>query len=1451
MGLQDTLLADTTTGQATTNATAITKLEHFGIHVLTKALSWVYHEFTDRHPLRPKDIDSHRTLCELHKKHLDKISQVPEQWDLDDKNRPKHNANFQELIRNLKKRSIELKVCNPIFRRQVIGSVQTIVEIFKSLENRNVIFTAIRNVYKWKNLKDNQYRPDGVEQMFFSELAAWIGAVLPIYPITDRNTIAVLQARIDYCHAVQKQVLEYRNDPEDALCPKNSVGKVIKELEQIKCALEESCQNATFNQKISNIDDCLAGMSDSTFDMCHLISDAQHNYVEWFHPEDYLELLPTTQHMNTLMACWISKTLRIAEIKGSTISISKQINFETIERHLEEELLSIKKFSQKDDFQKSGLPFSAYMKKGQPKNDWVFDPESGKKHLKRVIDMHRSILKLLNVRHSLELAKDVVTAYGQLWLYGDKEGGIIMRGLLRMFEHASESHLEIVSNFWKDFYGEGGLSHSLPGTYLAYHNDKNGDKDQTFYYLLSADDLYKDIGQLQQRVIDVIDEIRKNVKDYKGNKEIARRKKQILTAQLRSYMQVISSQIDGDSGDKILLSELNDLFSIQAEEKPIIVEDKDIPEVIQEPVTTSNKTSNETKAQGKEHRIADDFDNMDDTHWYTDDEVNTLLMHYLTENNDIERLTAMLGTHLNERNDLHVNLVQFNNGRMRVIRESGSIKNKVVIPVNLNLGHWVLLYITYQENQKESPTINYFDPLGQAPHKDIVEALSQSDLFPGVTITPIGEKVQQDSYNCGPWVVEAVRGIAQSGILPGVGHDIDKARSEHMAVICASDILYSQQYVNIAPQHKAVLTIAKSQAKEYINAKKLLPIGQDIVTESVIPDYIPMHEQEKFYSILQQDIYKRFLLPFKGFLTRPLWIEKCIELFGGIPEKNMQMIRYIYARMNLVMKSMYDQGNRNLDPIQVELIDQHLINAIHQVNKLVGRKGRHIAISTEHAPAIFEVIENEDEFDIMIAHEHISKHVKLLEQALAKKDNIIFSLKKYIRYLEVEKDTLKEQLKEKGDSVDLLTISLKKQKEHIDGVISELEKKKVEISRLSLDKKELEKKLADLRITLDQLDDTLKDKQKVIGDTRDQLEQKISAIAKLKIEKTTIERKLTQSDNSVTQLEKDLIAKKEEINLIKTEVERRASTLSVVEQQLRQDIESRRTTIEVMRVQLEQKSKEITKLNASKEDIKQVLNEAKASVTKLKQESQEFYDQIKMLSTELDKSAKKYIEEKKKLSDELTKKSMEIDKLKLQKSDLKKNQERISQLESELKGHSGKIKKLIADHEEVSGQQTNEIRTLNRVLQEKTGELSVLETKESKLNLEITDINDSLRRMKKEAEHCDMKTKKMQQDLDDKSAEIVHLRGRKEDLKEKLHAANVKIITLEKELEGQCKVLSHLRTQIEKHGPKSTEASGRVEAGLAKLLAKVGFLPDKKLDEKMAIQELNTVSSNVSKSTNL
>lgn len=169
-----------------------------------------------------------------------------------------------------------------------------------------------------------------------------------------------------------------------------------------------------------------------------------------------------------------------------------------------------------------------------------------------------------------------------------------------------------------------------------------------------------------------------------------------------------------------------------------------------------------------------------DDRWYETDDINLLLQHYFAVNPNVEILTALLGTDWQgeegSNNTLKANLQSFQQQRLLA---SSPTKNKVIVPVNLNNDHWVLLYILYQEKNQYPATVYYFDPFGHAINDDVNQAIN--DAFPTAEIVNTSARVQSDGYNCGPWIIEAARALVNSGAEPN--GNIRAAREEHQQIL--------------------------------------------------------------------------------------------------------------------------------------------------------------------------------------------------------------------------------------------------------------------------------------------------------------------------------------------------------------------------------------------------------------------------------------------------------------------------------------------------------------------------------------------------------------------------------------------------------------------------------------------------------------------------------------------
>lgn len=194
-----------------------------------------------------------------------------------------------------------------------------------------------------------------------------------------------------------------------------------------------------------------------------------------------------------------------------------------------------------------------------------------------------------------------------------------------------------------------------------------------------------------------------------------------------------------------------------------------------------------------------------DTVWYTDDDMNLLLNHYLKANEQVGFLDGMLGTDWLD-NVLKDNLHQFQTQRLEAIAQGKGVKDRILIPVNLNNNHWVLVYFVFQQDASQSPDVYYFDPLGGEVNIGVKKAIKSQTLYPDLSLVNLSDCVQGDGYNCGPWVIEAAKSIADGGKIPDKGLNINLARKKHRDILrgAPNSLNSSQSHYMLLPNFRTM-----------------------------------------------------------------------------------------------------------------------------------------------------------------------------------------------------------------------------------------------------------------------------------------------------------------------------------------------------------------------------------------------------------------------------------------------------------------------------------------------------------------------------------------------------------------------------------------------------------------------------------------------------------------------
>lgn len=171
----------------------------------------------------------------------------------------------------------------------------------------------------------------------------------------------------------------------------------------------------------------------------------------------------------------------------------------------------------------------------------------------------------------------------------------------------------------------------------------------------------------------------------------------------------------------------------------------------------------------KSDRFNARWDVSDDTSWFTDDEINKLLEYFYGNKPNI-RLIASIDVEQHDGEVLIKNLEEIQLQQTLEASISGADgyqQDTIIVPINLGGRHWAALYIHFNTEDRTSPIVNYFDPLGnKMPFKlkDILTTIYFGLNEENVMQSPI--KFQYDGYNCGPWTIAILNSLLNHGAVP-------------------------------------------------------------------------------------------------------------------------------------------------------------------------------------------------------------------------------------------------------------------------------------------------------------------------------------------------------------------------------------------------------------------------------------------------------------------------------------------------------------------------------------------------------------------------------------------------------------------------------------------------------------------------------------------------------------
>jgi hypothetical protein len=467
-----------------------------GQAALARIATYIYERVTAVPDLSVTDYDAYQKLIASYREHLaSPTDSLPEHWVLDGK-KPRYRSTFKEQQECLLAELSRVEAADSALIWQIHGIVTTIGELYCSLDKRVRVFG--------KDVKTgaNQYREDGFESMFYTELAMWLVGVLPTLSLTDKETAAKVGARLNYCRSVYAGVIVYHKD-KDIACPRNVLPVVIKALEVLHANLIQAHHAASFSERVSAINHQLTSTIAGSFNVLYMMLEGIRlrdlNVGEVLAPSDGRAVkIKETVH-ETKLGQWLMETLQVAGIRANDFTCHKNLSITMIHAHLPDVSLS-----DKEDISTSGLPSFVWWKAAASWIESVTDPTQIRNRvafkrdpattvlLTRIRDFHRAILIFCCLRQALSQLAQLQIAYGEKWLFDSDEGDRLFGGLKYALEKSLLEFEQTLNIFWRDFYGE---------RHTMYVEERKTDPtDATYRQLAKADKLVSRIKVSLQKI---------------------------------------------------------------------------------------------------------------------------------------------------------------------------------------------------------------------------------------------------------------------------------------------------------------------------------------------------------------------------------------------------------------------------------------------------------------------------------------------------------------------------------------------------------------------------------------------------------------------------------------------------------------------------------------------------------------------------------------------------------------------------------------------------------------------------------------------------------------------------------------------------------------------------------------------------------------------------------------
>ncbi len=583
------------------------------------ATGMLYKWWLETSALSKNDLERYRDLVEVYSNSFGDQYDIPSFWKLSSDNRPTFAFNYSAEINKTQSCIDKLIAKKSGMYLARAGILSLLVRYIQSMQNRWV----------------GSIRGDGIELMFVLEMLTWFKEVVPELDQQDKGHILhdlnkstlkksegeeskqppdalssissiggiqeILKTRIDYCKKLSPKIAKYNFLDSNRANFLDLIQRLTEQLESYRMYLIQKSSIIRFNVLINTLSDQLSELSALSFHVLHLlINGANQSYliVEQFlspYPSD----VKVIAQKNKRIGVWLEKTLQLAGIQDSTFESNKKITFASIQHHLENEIPSDENFnlegSLRDPLSKDWGHWDFIL--NHLSDDASDESKTSKRqeleiqavnYLQQIRQLSRSISLIYFIRQNMVRAATVASVFGEVWIYGDRVGKVVLEELLLSIIDVIGDYSEIFQSFWEKYFND-------LNDYARKHGT-NHKKDKCFNLLTNHVDLkYKPaIEKVLTHIKNQIDSIRAHSHTLPQIKKETKKIKKDLYKDILDFMKFKNKS--NSSNYIIIKNALDDLEFEQTKEE---FSNQELSTVVTFPPKESRLPQVETEPQRK------------------------------------------------------------------------------------------------------------------------------------------------------------------------------------------------------------------------------------------------------------------------------------------------------------------------------------------------------------------------------------------------------------------------------------------------------------------------------------------------------------------------------------------------------------------------------------------------------------------------------------------------------------------------------------------------------------------------------------------------------------------------------------------------------------------------------------------------------------------------------------